>query len=122
MEKYSPPFVEFEGVTLVPVANSSTDLNTLEDDFTLEELSLAVSYLKDVSPGKDKVHNILLRKLSNKAQVVLLNIFNHLWNSNVIPSSWKEHSIVPIPKPNKDPHQTEGYRPVSISSAKGKLF
>jgi hypothetical protein len=32
----------------------------------------------------------------------LLTIFNKIWESGDFPKSWKEATIIPIPKPGKD--------------------
>ncbi|KAG5859130.1 hypothetical protein JTB14_035193 [Gonioctena quinquepunctata] len=39
-----------------------------------------------------------------------------------LPEQWRNITIVPIPKPGKDPKNTENYRPISLSSCISKVF
>ena len=34
-----------------------------------------------------------------------------------LPSAWKESTITPLLKPNKDPQEPKSYRPISLTSA-----
>ena len=52
----------------------------------------------------------------------ILELFNEVWKSGVVPATWKHSIVVPILKPNKDPAQTASYyRPISLTSALCKL-
>ena len=46
----------------------------------------------------------------------LLNIFNNIWIAGEFPPSWSEATIVPIPKPGKDPTNPGNYRPIALTS------
>jgi len=46
----------------------------------------------------------------------LLNIYNHIWVTGIFPPSWKEATILPIPKPSKDHTSPSNYRPISLTS------
>ena len=47
---------------------------------------------------------------------ILLQLFNIIWLSGKIPSSWKEAIVVPIPRPNRDLSDPTNYRPITLTS------
>ena len=46
----------------------------------------------------------------------LLSIFNHVWKTGILPDSWKEAIVIPIPKPGKDSSNPANYRPIALTS------
>lgn len=99
------------------------DFNThLSFKFSEAEFNLSLYSRRDTSPGLDDIPYVLIKHLDISARLVLLNIFNALWSSGLIPSSWKTIAIVPILKPEKDPKSADSYRPISLSSCVGKIF
>ncbi|GFO22414.1 RNA-directed DNA polymerase from mobile element jockey, partial [Plakobranchus ocellatus] len=46
----------------------------------------------------------------------LLKLFNNIWTTEDIPPSWREASVVPIPKPGKDPSDPSNYRSIALAS------
>lgn len=99
------------------------DLNThLNSPFSEAEFNLSLNSRRDTSPGLDDIPYILIKRLDASAKSVLLKIFNDLWLTGEIPSSWKTIVIVPILKPDKDPKSADSYRPISLSSCVGKIF
>jgi hypothetical protein len=44
---------------------------------------------------------------------MLLSILNKIWSSGIIPDSWKEFRVIPIPKSGAS---SGSYRPIAISS------
>lgn len=64
----------------------------------------------------------MIQKLPLQGKLVLLDNFNHIWGSGKFPIEWKEGLVVPIPKPEKNPHQPENYRPITLLSCLGKCF
>ena len=51
----------------------------------------------------------------------IVNLFNHSFETGIVPSQWKEGIIVPIIKPNKDKTKISSYRPITLSCL-GKLM
>ena len=64
----------------------------------------------------------MLKHLSEPALKSLLNIFNDIWTTGVFPPSWSEATIIPIPKPGKDPTDPGNYRPIALTSCICKTF
>ena len=58
----------------------------------------------------------MLKHLSEPALESLLNIFNKIWTTGEFPASWSEATVIPIPKPGKDPSDPGNYRPISLTS------
>jgi len=86
------------------------------------ELVLAIRHLKNTAPGIDDVMNIFIKKLPDKYLYELLNLYNVSWATGQVPIDWKVGVVCPIPKPGKDPNQTNGYRPITMLSVIGKLM
>ena len=42
---------------------------------------------------------------------------NKSWDEGRLPEQWKEATIIPLLKPNKDPNNPQSYRPISLTSA-----
>ena len=49
-------------------------------------------------------------------QLGCLEIFNNIWKTGNIPKSWKEATVIPIPKPDKDHTDPTNYRPIALTS------
>lgn len=94
----------------------------LNNNFSIDELHISLKSRRDTTPGLDNIPYMLIKKLHNKAQTVLVNIFNRLWECNIVPQSWKTQCVIPILKPNKPINIASSYRPISLSSCLGKLF
>ena len=54
--------------------------------------------------------------------MVMLHIFNNIWIIGEFPLSWSEATIIPIPKPGKDPTDPGNYRPIALTSCVCKTF
>ena len=68
----------------------------------ISELTDALSKAHDTSPGPDDIHYQLLKHLPVSTLLILLEIINDIWKTGNIPKSWKEATVIPIPKPDKD--------------------
>ncbi|KAG5869594.1 hypothetical protein JTB14_014723 [Gonioctena quinquepunctata] len=74
------------------------------------------------SPGPDSIPYEMLHALPQSAKETLLELYNNIWIEGIYPEQWRNITIVPIPKPGKDPKNTENYRPISLSSCISKVF
>ena len=71
-------------------------------DFTIKEFRKALKKSHDTAVGSDDIHYQFLKHLQLRSLDSLLRIFNHIWHSGILPDSWKEAIVIPIPKPGKD--------------------
>ena len=63
-----------------------------------------------------------MKHLPDTSLSVLLKTFNDIWETGNVPKSWKEATIIPIPKPGKDNTNPNNYRPIALTSlVLGKL-
>ncbi|KFP32227.1 hypothetical protein N325_01958, partial [Colius striatus] len=68
----------------------------------------------------DRVHPRVLRELTGMLTKPLSTIDQQSWLTGEVPSDWKSDNVTPIyKKEQKD--DPENYRPVSLTSAPGKL-
>ena len=58
----------------------------------------------------------MLKHLPEISLETLLNIFNYIWNTGKFPEDWTYATIIPIPKPGKDPEEPNNYRPIALTS------
>ena len=72
--------------------------------------------------GPDKVHPRFIKKLGPTALNFILTLFNTVWRTAKVPQAWRIADIRPILKKGKDPQNTSSYRPISLTSAMGKLM
>ena len=101
--------------------NSSED-EVYNNDFTIDELQNAINELSDTAPGPDNIHNKIIQNLPKKSQNLLLNIYNHIWNTQTFPESWHSATVIPIPKPGKDHSNPTNYRPIALTNCLCKLM
>lgn len=101
---------------------ASSDLLDYNVDFTLDELHSALSSVKSTSPGPDRIHYYMLKRLPEAALLYLLRFYNVLWSHNFFPDEWRQAVVLPIPKPGKDHSCPLNYRPIALTSCLCKLF
>ena len=66
--------------------------------------------------GPDEVHYEFLKQLPSCSLDFLPQAFNEVWVSGKFPTSWKQATIIPIPKPGKDNTDPFNYRPIALTS------
>ena len=95
---------------------TSDNTESYNSKFSLKELTDALSKAHDSSPGPDDIHYQLLKHLPSSSLSILLEIYNSIWTTGNIPKSWKEATVIPIPKPDKDHTDPSNYRPIALTS------
>ena len=93
--------------------------NNLEDynrPFSLSELTDCIMKSHNTAVGPDEIHYEFLKKLPSCSLDFLLQAFNEVWVSGRFPTSWKQATIIPIPKPGKDNTDPSNYRPIALTS------
>nr|XP_050023956.1 uncharacterized protein LOC126518151 [Dermacentor andersoni] len=92
-------------------------------EFTLSELRIVLTTRKRRSaPGADGLTHQVLRNIDAAQLPSLLEAFNGVWRSGIIPADWKEAIVVPILKRGKAAKSVSSYRPVSLTSVAGKTL
>ena len=64
----------------------------------------------------------MFKHMSDTSLQVLLNLYNSIWNPEVLPPSWSHSLVVPIPKPSKPSYLPSSCRPISLTSNACKLL
>ena len=84
--------------------------------FSMDELKKSLQQSHDTATGPDQIHYQFLKHLPESSLLALLHIFNTIFQTGKFPKSWKEATIVPIPKPGKDNTDPLNYRPIALTS------
>ena len=58
----------------------------------------------------------MLKHLPASSLQALLGIFNHIWTTGDFHEDWRLATVIPIPKPGKDPAEPTNYRPIALTS------
>lgn len=112
----------FESAHAAIFTSSSSSPDVYNEPFTMAELMSALRGTSESSPGADRIHYTLLKNLPDTSLVVLLELYNLVWQNQCIPSSWKHSIVIPIRKPGKDPSSVSSYRPIALTSCLCKLL
>ncbi len=64
----------------------------------------------------------MLKHLPEVSLEALLVAFNDVWMNGQFPESWHQATVIPIPKPGKDPTNPSNYRPIALTSCMCKIF
>lgn len=97
----------------------SNDL--FDKPFTIEEFNANISR-KDTSPGPDFIRYSILFSLPAEAKLILLGIYNNIYEEGIIPEAWRNFEVVPILKPAKNCTLASSYRPIAKGSCGRKHF
>lgn len=94
----------------------------LDDPMEINELIYSLNHTKKTSTGIDNINYEMIQEIPTYAKQKLVHILNQIFDSRNIPVNWKEHIIVPILKPSKDPDIATSYRPITLLSCLGKTM
>lgn len=101
------------------IPESTHSINT---DFSLIELEAALKKCNGRSVGPDAVSYNMIKHLHQETKLILLRIFNTIWNERVFPKAWTHVYVIPLLKPGKPASNPESYRPISLTSNLSKVF
>jgi ribonuclease HI len=93
-----------------------------EDDFSYTEISAVLDKPGGKAPGPDRIHPMLLKKLSTAGRTALLTLVNRSFQEGRVPSDWRRAIIAPIRKKGKPVDKIKSFRPVSLLSCVGKVM
>ncbi|GJQ87839.1 hypothetical protein Trydic_g1807 [Trypoxylus dichotomus] len=74
------------------------------------------------APGNDNIQNHVLKHIPRKTLAQITYIFNAAFKLHHFPSPWKTATVIPAPKPGKEPRLATSYRPISLLPAISKIF
>ena len=77
---------------------------------------MQLKHLMITLQDQTKMHYQMLKHLPENALVTILQIFNDIWTTGVFPENWRLATIIPIPKPGKNPAEPTNYRPIALTS------
>jgi exonuclease III len=90
--------------------------------FKIKDLNNIIKKLKNhAAPGKDSIHNQMLKNTSQKFRMIILNLINLTIKQNNLPSNWKFSQITMIPKKEANSTNPKDYRPISLTSSLAKI-
>jgi hypothetical protein len=95
--KLAPPYVQDKNETYA-YDQQRDNSPTTKQPFTYEELILALDNVKITSPGLDDINYEVYKNLPQEANKTLLDLYNLLWQHNIISSDWRNAKVVPILK------------------------
>jgi hypothetical protein len=64
----------------------------------------------------------MLKKLPQNFTNIILHFTTNSSQKKQIPTLWRNAIVIPIPEPNKDRHEPDSYRPISLTSHLCKTF
>lgn len=100
--------------------NFSVEENQL---ITENELLKTIKKLRPFkSPGEDGIFIILFKNLPLSAIKFILTVLNECLKMGYWPHSFKQATVIPIPKNGKDLRNPTNYRPISLLKTLGKIF
>lgn len=112
-------------VHVFPVAPQDPQVVAIcSGDITLWELRAALDRCpkRRSAPGIDGVTYQMLRNLDITQLQPLLQLFNQVWREGSLPPTWRVALVRPMLKVGRPPTEPASYRPVSLTSAAGKLM
>lgn len=111
-ENQTPEFITHQQLNHIEVKREIENANKrpanefLEVDFNLPELKKAINQSKNgKSAGEDEIVYEFIKHLPNKLHKSMLLLYNRIWKTGIVPSSWLHSIVIPIPKPGQDPQQ-----------------
>ena len=95
--------------------------NLLLSDITPSIIHEILKKKKSKATGPDKISYIALKHAPPCLFMALGNLFTVSARTGYVPKQWKRAYTIFIPKPGKDPHLTNNYRPITLTSCIAKL-
>lgn len=89
---------------------------------TRHELEMVLRSTKPSAPGPDGIHYRMLTHLHPSTLLLILYLFNRVWQEGRFPLAWKVATVIPLLKPGKDASSASSYRPIALTSCLSKTF
>ena len=107
---------EFHNIHGNILDNTGPDIGPLNVPFNITELTEALMNKKDSASGADQITYYMLKHIPDNFNEILLHFYNQIYTTGDFPSNWREATVIPLPKPGKDKHEPQNYRPISLTS------
>ena len=88
----------------------------------LHELEMVLYSTKHSAAGPDGIHYQMLSHLHPSTLLLILYLFNRVWQERKFPLAWKVATVVPLLKSGKDASSASSYRPIALTSCLSKTF
>ena len=99
------------------------NIDILNENITEYEIEDSIKNLKNnKAKGYDGVSNEYIKHSANKFMPLYIKLFNLILETGIIPKAWGYGIIHPIYKKKGDPKSPKSYRPITLTSALGKVF
>ena len=95
---------------------NSKNQEVYNENLSMTESKTAIEKSHNSAVGPDEVHHSFLKQIPPKSLELLLEIYNNIWTGKQFPKSWKQATIIPIPKPGKNPSYPKNYRPIVLTN------
>ena len=92
------------------------------EKITRKEMDSSLDNSTDSTPGPDGIHYSMLKNLSEKGKIFLLEFINKIFDAGKLPKKWKVAYVIPILKEGKNPLSPDSYRPIALTSCICKLL
>ena len=119
--QYSAEFQDLRN-SMASIKFSSANDECYNAFFTLSELKDALSSVDQTAPGEDDIIYEMLKHLPEDSKNFLLKIINKIWETGIMPKSWKLSLIILSKKPGKDHFSAASYRPIALTSCICKIM
>lgn len=100
----------------------NSNSSCMDIEFTLTELKVALQKCANTAPGVDRVSYKMIKHLSDRILLKILELYNKIYMEGIIPKIWKKAVVIPIVKPGKDSTNPGSYRPIALTSNLCKLM
>ena len=111
-----------EQLDLSQLEESNLNIKDLDNALTCKEVKDSIKMLKkNKQPGIDLIHNELLIYGKNVLLLPIVNLFNRVLSSGVLPDTWNISYILFLHK-NCDIYNCNNYRCLSLAICLCKLF
>ena len=118
-EIQSPEFQQMENFLLT----HSEKLRSLRPRICLQEFELTLRRIKNRSaPGEDGLSKRHFVNLDSASRTVLLEWYNTVLDTGIIPVTWKRSKVVFIPKAGKNQAIITNLRPISLNNIIFRIF
>ena len=113
---------KFLDTCIFPSLNQE-EVETLKRPITRVEVGAAIKSLPPKkSPGPDEFTAEFYQTYKEKLVAFLLKLFQTIQKEGILPKSFYENNINPIPKPGRDSARKENFRTISIMNIDAKIF